>query len=264
VTKPPPPSQQQQPHPDASYSLATRSLSSDSDVFRTLSSSSTGSSADVSSVIIPSSSPRKDCVYAIIAPESISGVAVVDLLQSLPAQWKALGCGAAAAVSECDSGSLCEDVTYFGAKQAAAGGVQSLLEMVLTSLKRALASRAVGCEAGEVVVTTRGVIVIVMDDVGLSARATMRMVAHTLQVVALALGNDSLSIIIQPVFCSALLRGANACLLDAVSALCVQLYNKILVIDDRPSPLIAVDGDRILAKCETVSLFSSARVGGSR
>ena len=111
---------------------------------------------------------------------------------------------------------------------------------------------------------THGVIVIVVDDIGLSARATMRMTALAMQQAALAFGDDSLAIIVQPLFASVLVRGGCGCHLHAAAALAVQIYNKILVIDDKPSPLIPRQDDHLLARCETVTVFSSARVSGSR
>ena len=251
------------PQQDAMGGEITRTLSADIDIFRTPSSTgSTGSAGNTSS----SSSP-KHCVFACIAPGSISGVAAVDVLQYLPSQWRAMGLGCAAPVARSDAGATaCDSVTYLGGDQSAAGGAQAILEKILRSLKLACtgAVGAVGRGAGEAVVMTHGVIVVVVDDVGLSSRATMRMVGLAMQAVSLAFGDDSLAVTVQPFFTSAVLRGGSGCHVDTAAALAMQIYNKLVLIDDRPSPLTARADDSMLAKCETATLFSSARVGGSR
>jgi hypothetical protein len=231
--------QQQQQH-DAGSSDITRTFSG-------------GSSEDCSA----RSSPPKNCVFACIAPGSISGVAAADVLRCLPAQWRALGLGTAAAVS--DNGSGSGGTTYLGAGQR----VQLLLEKLLMALKRACADVG-GGGAGEAVIMTHGVVVMVLDDVGLSARATMQMAGNAMQAAALAVGDESLSVVVQPFFTSVLVRGGGGCHLDAAASLAVQIYNKILAINDKPSPLIPRLDDHQLARCDTVTLFSAARVGGSR
>ncbi len=133
----------------------------------------------------------------------------------------------------------------------------------MTSLKRACAE-AGSAGAGEAVVMTHRVIVIVMDDVGLSARATNQMIGSAMQTVALAIGNESLAVVVQPFFTSTLLRCGGGGYLDAAAGLAVQIYNKILVINDKPSPLIPRLDDHQLARCETATLFSATRPGGVR
>jgi hypothetical protein len=150
-------------------------------------------------------------------------------------------------------------VTYVGAGDS----VQLVLEKVLLALKRACADVG-GGGAGEAVVMTHGVVIMVLDDVGLSARATMQMAGNALQAAAVAVGDESLAVVVQPFFTSALVRGGGGGHLNAAAALAVQIYNKILVINDKPSPLIPRLDDHQLARCQTVTLFSSARVGGSR
>ncbi len=207
--------------------------------------------------------PLKHCIFACIAPGSISGVAAADILLSLPAQWRAMGMGTAVPVRSGAGGVACESVTYLGADQGAGGGVQIVLERILTALKGAC-TEVGGGGAGEAVAMPHGVIVIVMDDVGLSARAAARMYALAMQTAALAFGDDSLAVTVQPLFVSVLLRGGGGGHLDAAAALAVQIYDKLLTIDDRPSPLLPRVSDHPLARCDTVALFSTARAGGSR
>jgi hypothetical protein len=244
---------QQQQH-DTCSSDINRTPSVGSDVLRT------HSADDISVANADDGSDRscthKNCIFACIAPGSISGVAAADVIQHLPMQWRALGMGTATAVGDCDS------VTYLGS-QLGGGGVQLLLDKILTSLKRACAEvGAVG--AGEAVVKTHGAIIIVMDDVGLSARAANQMAGYALQAVALAVGDESLAVVVQPFFTSVLLRGGGGGHINAAAALAVQIYNKILVINDKPSPLIPRLDDSQLARCETATLFSAVRQGGVR